>query len=108
MKSILQEWCFSLYNIHNKNIPESERDEFDFKSVPNVDDNLINIICYALSPPFAIDLYNECHKFSCSDFTHGRHRTFAGILGSRYALNSNRSLVDLVHVRLLFNESRRS
>lgn len=42
---------------------------------------------------------------SCSDFSHCKHKALSGVVGSRYALNPNRGLVDLADVRYLNNKS---
>lgn len=76
--------------------------------IPKVEDGKKYIVGYLLCPPNASHLHDYCHRFSVSDFTHCKHRSLKGILGSRYMLNSNRSLVDIAHVRLLRNEDEKA
>lgn len=78
--------------------------QFDDSVVPKVENGMKYIVGYLLCPPNASQLHDYCHRFSVSDFTHCKHRGLKGVLGSRYMLNSNRSLVDIAHVRLLRNE----
>lgn len=100
-----------LVNIHRAEFdkveqskPVTERALYDPSVVPSLPDDNIYVVGFLLCPPNAEHLHQYCHRFSVSDFTHCKHRELKGILGSRYMLNGNRSLVDIAHVRLLRNE----
>lgn len=91
-----------------RNLAEGDRSPFNPSAVPELDDHFEYVVGFSLSPPYVANLYSNCHSYSSSDFVICDGTEYAGILGSRYAMNPNRGLVDLAHVRLLFNEGERS
>lgn len=91
-----------------RDLSPDDHTPFDESIVPNCPPDKRYVVGYALAPPHAAQLYAKCHPISLSDFSHCPNRMHAGTLGSRYVLDANHNLVDLVHVRLLLNECERS
>lgn len=91
-----------------KELPLDKQSPFDPTIVPNCPLDKRYVVGYALAPPHVAQLYAQCHPISMADFVHCANRTHGGTLGSRYVLDANRDLVDLVHVRLLLNECERA
>lgn len=81
-----------------------DKTPFDVSSIPELSPESCFVVGYTLFPPNSDLFHCLCPPFSTFDFNHCKHREFGGVLGSRYALNESKVFVDLVHVRLLFNE----
>ena len=81
------------------------RTRFDPTVVPTLPTDAKYLFGFAISPPSAEQLHERSQHFASSDFAHCTEvKGLGGVLGSRYASDSNKALADIAHVRLLANE----
>jgi len=74
-------------------------------ALPELDPGAKYLKAVSLTPSTAIAMHPKMHPFSSSDFASMKGGD-GGNIGSRYALDSNRNLVDLTHILWSGNEDK--